>query len=70
MSEQLQNAIQTLKAGLMEIADIFAVNKSDRPGSNILISELDINLLAYRYIIERIQALFNFFFDKIGMIPH
>ena len=27
------DAIQTLKAGLMEIADIFVVNKSDRPGA-------------------------------------
>jgi len=35
------DSIQTLKAGLMEIADIFAVNKADRPGSDILISELD-----------------------------
>ncbi|MBC8311100.1 MAG: methylmalonyl Co-A mutase-associated GTPase MeaB [Candidatus Marinimicrobia bacterium] len=28
--------IQMMKAGLMEIADIFAINKSDRPGSNKL----------------------------------
>ena len=27
------DAIQTLKAGLMEIADIFVVNKADRPGA-------------------------------------
>ena len=25
--------IQTMKAGLMEIADIFVVNKADRPGA-------------------------------------
>jgi LAO/AO transport system kinase len=34
------DAIQTLKAGLMEIADIFVVNKSDREGADRLIAEL------------------------------
>ncbi len=28
------DAIQAMKAGLMEIADVFVINKSDRPGSN------------------------------------
>lgn len=28
------DSIQAMKAGLMEIADIFALNKSDRPGAN------------------------------------
>lgn len=32
--------IQTMKSGLMEIADIFVVNKSDRPGADILIKNL------------------------------
>ena len=27
------DAVQTLKAGLMEIADVFVVNKADRPGA-------------------------------------
>jgi LAO/AO transport system kinase len=34
------DTIQTMKAGLMEIADIFAVNKSDRPGADYLMAEL------------------------------
>ncbi len=34
------DTIQTMKAGLMEIADIFVVNKSDRPGSDKLAVEL------------------------------
>jgi LAO/AO transport system kinase len=34
------DAIQTLKAGLMEIADIFVVNKADREGADRLIAEL------------------------------
>ena len=27
--------VQTMKAGLMEIADIFVVNKADRPGADL-----------------------------------
>lgn len=37
--------IQMMKAGLMEIADIFAINKSDRPGSNKLYISI-INMLS------------------------
>ena len=32
--------IQAMKAGLMEIADIFAVNKADRPGADSLVVEI------------------------------
>lgn len=32
--------IQTMKSGLMEIADIFVVNKSDRPGADIFAKNL------------------------------
>lgn len=32
--------IQTMKAGLMEIADVFAVNKSDRPGADLFVRNL------------------------------
>jgi LAO/AO transport system kinase len=32
--------IQTMKAGLMEIADVFVVNKANRPGANQLQTEL------------------------------
>lgn len=32
--------IQTMKAGLMEIADIFVVNKSDRPGADTFVKNL------------------------------
>jgi LAO/AO transport system kinase len=38
------DAIQTLKAGLMEIADVFVVNKADRPGADRLRSELKVML--------------------------
>ena len=35
------DTVQTLKAGLMEIADIFIVNKSDREGADLLAAELN-----------------------------
>jgi LAO/AO transport system kinase len=34
------DSIQAMKAGLMEIADVFLVNKSDRPGADSLAREL------------------------------
>lgn len=34
------DGVQAMKAGLMEIADIFVVNKSDRPGADRLVKEL------------------------------
>jgi LAO/AO transport system kinase len=34
------DAIQTMKAGLMEIADVFAINKADRSGADRLLAEL------------------------------
>ena len=38
------DSIQTLKAGVMEIADVFAVNKADRPGADRLRNELELML--------------------------
>ena len=39
------DTIQTMKAGLMEIADIFVVNKADRPGADRLVVELQSMLM-------------------------
>ena len=38
------DSIQVMKAGLMEIADVFAVNKSDRPEADKLVKELTLNV--------------------------
>ena len=35
------DAVQAMKAGLLEIADVFVVNKADRPGADRLARELD-----------------------------
>ncbi|CAM6054757.1 unnamed protein product [Sphagnum tenellum] len=34
------DSIQVMKAGLMEIADIFVINKNDRSGADVLLKEL------------------------------
>ena len=39
------DTIQTMKAGLMEIADIFVVNKADRPGADKMVVELQTMLM-------------------------
>jgi len=49
------DGIQTLKSGVMEIADIFVVNKADRPGAEKLRQEIEITLgirrgNAYRHV--------------------
>ncbi len=40
LTPEAGDSIQTMKAGLFEIADIFVVNKSDRPGAESLVVEL------------------------------
>lgn len=44
LSPDSGDEVQMMKAGLMEIADIFVVNKSDNPGSSKLISKLKLTL--------------------------
>jgi LAO/AO transport system kinase len=41
--------VQTLKAGVMEIADIFVVNKSDREGADRALSEIEALLSLHTY---------------------
>jgi LAO/AO transport system kinase len=45
--------IQALKSGVMEVADIFVVNKADRPGAGEFISGLK-KLLPQRHLAEKI----------------
>jgi LAO/AO transport system kinase len=41
--------VQALKAGIMEIADIFVVNKADREGAERLVSAVEANLALHTY---------------------
>lgn len=38
------DSIQAMKAGLMEVADVFVINKSDRPGADRLAQEIEVML--------------------------
>lgn len=46
MSPESGDEIQLMKAGLMEIADIFVVNKADRPGTDTFVKNIN-NMLAH-----------------------
>ena len=52
------DVIQTMKAGLMEIADIFVINKSDRPGVATL----------YNALLQMMRPAFNKTFNKIPIL--
>jgi LAO/AO transport system kinase len=41
--------VQALKAGIMEIADVFVVNKSDREGADRLVAAVDATLALHTY---------------------
>jgi LAO/AO transport system kinase len=41
--------VQALKAGIMEIADIFVVNKADREGADRLVTSVESNLALHNY---------------------
>jgi LAO/AO transport system kinase len=41
--------VQALKAGIMEIADIFVVNKADREGADRVVSAVEANLALHTY---------------------
>lgn len=40
----LGDSIQSMKAGIMEIADVFAINKADRPGADQLSAEVSVRV--------------------------
>ena len=44
MVPEAGDEVQTMKAGLMEIADVFAVNKADRPDADLFVKNLRLML--------------------------
>ncbi len=55
------DGIQTLKAGVMEIADLYVINKSDRPGADKLRQEVEVMLgirrgNAFRHVVPHHKA--------------
>lgn len=60
--------IQTMKAGLMEIADIFVVNKSDRPDAAQFVKNLQLMLApAFQHKQQEIKVLSTVASEKKGM---
>ena len=54
------DGVQVLKAGVMEIADIFVVNKADRPGAERIVLEVEVMLglrqgNAYRHVAPHLR---------------
>ena len=60
--------VQTMKAGLMEIADVFVVNKSDRPGADALVRNLRLMLApAFANHTEEIEIIKTSAINKDGI---
>ncbi len=49
----LGDAIQSMKAGIMEIADVFVINKADRPGADMLCAEVSARIEMDAHLRER-----------------
>ena len=70
MVPNLGDDIQAIKAGIMEIADVFAINKSDLNGADKTEIEIEMNLdlnekKQYRPAIEQVSASNNENIDKL-----
>jgi LAO/AO transport system kinase len=60
--------VQTMKAGLMEIADIFVVNKSDRPDADLFVKNLKMMLApAFHFKQEAIPIIKTIASQKTGI---
>jgi len=60
--------VQTMKAGLMEIADVFIVNKSDRPDADLFVKNLKLMLApAFRTHYEEVPVIKTIASQKKGV---
>ena len=60
--------VQTMKAGLMEIADVFIVNKSDRPDADLFVNNLKLMLApAFRTHYEEVPVIKTIASQKKGV---
>lgn len=64
------DSIQTLKAGLMEIADVFVVNKADRPGADRLRNDIELMLgLRGGHAMKNVPAHHGIDLRRVGKAP-
>lgn len=61
------DSIQAMKAGLMEIADIFVVNKADRPGADGLVREIEASIHDGDSGAKKVQVLKTVASENKGM---
>lgn len=59
--------IQAMKAGLMEIADLFVVNKADRPGADLFIKNLRAMLAPAFFNKKEIPVLKTIASERVGI---
>ena len=70
MVPNMGDDIQAIKAGIMEIADVFAINKSDLDGADKTQTEIEMNLdlnekKDYRPSVQQVSALKNDSIDSL-----
>jgi len=62
------DVVQTMKAGLMEIADIFVVNKSDRPQADTFVNHLRLMLApSFKHHADEIPVLKTIATEQAGI---
>jgi LAO/AO transport system kinase len=61
--------VQTMKAGLMEIADIFVVNKADRPGADVFVKNLRLMISTAHNVNWQVPVLKTVASEKQGIEP-
>ena len=60
--------VQTMKAGLMEVADIFVVNKSDRPDADLFVKNLKMMMApAFRSHYNEVPVIKTIASQKVGI---
>lgn len=62
------DSIQAMKAGIIEIADLFAVNKSDRPGAEALKREIEA-AVALSENVKKVEVLMTSALKSEGISP-
>ncbi len=60
--------VQTMKAGLMEIADVFVVNKSDRPDADIFVKNLRLMMAPAFNTDKKIEVIKTVASQKEGIV--
>ena len=61
------DAVQVMKAGLVEIGDVFVVNKADRPGADRMLQAVEVELKAHEHGEWRPPVIKTEAYRKVGV---